>query len=77
MILGGRGPLCLFSRVIKLFLILIVRAPVVQTLDGSIFRISHFPLAKYSFLASESRVDCGEGERRNEFAEWHVVWLAE
>ena len=20
---------------------------------------------------------CGEGKRRNEFAEWHVAWLAE
>ena len=30
-----------------------------------------------SVLTSESRVGCGEGKRRNEFAEWHVAWLAE
>ena len=22
-------------------------------------------------------LSCGEGKRRNEFAEWHVAWLAE
>ena len=67
MISGGRGPL----------LIVTIRVPVVQTLGGSIFRINDFPLANYSFLASESRVDCGEDKRRNEFTEWHVAWLAE
>ena len=27
-------------------------------------------------LAAQSRL-FGEGKRRNEFAEWHVAWLAE
>ena len=26
---------------------------------------------------AESKVKTGEGKRRNEFAEWHVAWLAE
>ena len=27
---------------------------------------------------NKSRINfCGEGKRRNEFAEWHVAWLAE
>ena len=26
---------------------------------------------------SNVKLDYGEGKRRNEFAEWHVAWLAE
>ena len=35
---------------------------------------AHFCLHVRVFMV---RVSPGEGKRRNEFAEWHVAWLAE
>ena len=34
-------------------------------------------LPSFFFFFSNQDIRLGEGNRRNEFAEWHVAWLAE
>ena len=48
-------------------------APKAQVLEGlGIFLQGHFDIQSLG-----NGVSSGEGKRQNEFAEWHVAWLAE